>query len=113
MIPADNTPADSLLLGFTTVETREQAETLASESVARKLAACVQVDGPIQSFYTWQGKPEQAEEFRLLFKFPAARRKAISAWLAASHPYETPEWIVIESLETAEKYLQWAREITS
>ncbi len=109
----ESPPTKSLFLGFTTVETREQAETLASESVAKKLAACVQVEGPIRSFYTWKGKTEQAEEFRLLFKFTAARRKTLSAWLAASHPYDTPEWIVVESLETAEKYLQWAREITS
>ncbi len=112
MTKSEKSQTDSLLLGFTTVETREQAEALAGESVERRLAACAQVDAPIRSFFFWQGRGEQADEIRVLFKFVASRREAMAAWIAERHPYDTPEWIVVAPQETSEKYLQWAREVS-
>ena len=103
MTQSEKTQTDSLLLGFTTVETREQAEALAGESVERRLAACAQVDAPIRSFFFWQGRCEQAEEIRVLFKFVPSRREAMAAWIAERHPYDTPEWIVVAPQEISEK----------
>jgi periplasmic divalent cation tolerance protein len=97
-----------MLIGWTTVETREQAETLASGMVAARLAACVQVDGPIRSYYRWEGRPETAEEFRLTVKFVPLRQVELEAWLFGRHPYATPQWIVVRAEHVAEKYLSWA-----
>ena len=47
----------------TTTGTRQDAEQIAAELVSRRLAGCVQVSGPIQSTYRWQGKMETAEEW--------------------------------------------------
>ncbi len=104
---------NALLLGFTTVETREDAEKLARASVESGFVACAQADAPITSFFSWEGKQETVTEHRVLFKFVSARRREVEEWLHANHPYDTPEWIVIVADHTAEKYLQWARETTS
>ena len=57
-----------MFIAWTTVAKREDAELLAVEVVARNLAVCVQIEGPITSHYRWQGKDERADEYRLVFK---------------------------------------------
>jgi periplasmic divalent cation tolerance protein len=98
-----------LLVGWTTVGKREDADRLARGLVMSQLAACVQIDGPITSHYIWQGKAENSEEFRLTVKFIPARSAAIKEWIDHNHPYDTPEWVVVRAEDVAEKYLSWAR----
>lgn len=100
-------PANEIMIGWTTTATREDAERLARGLVAAGLAACAQVSGPITSFYHWQDKLEQAQEFRVTVKFLAAREKAVAAWLEAHHPYDTPAWIAVQIDAAMEKYLKW------
>ena len=57
-----------LMIAWTTVATRSDAERLASGAVTAGLAACVQIDGPMRSIYRWEGKIENSDEFRLTFK---------------------------------------------
>lgn len=98
-----------LLVGWTTVGNREDAGRLAQGLVEARLAACVQIEGPVSSQYIWQGQTETAEEYRLTVKFIPARAAELEKWLLAQHPYETPEWIVVRTEHVAEKYLSWAR----
>lgn len=98
-----------MLLAWTTVATRADADRLARDAIARKLAACVQIDGPIASHYSWQGRLEQADEFRLCFKFLPDQAAALEKHVLASHPYDTPEWLVVRAERVSEKYLSWAR----
>ena len=98
----------TLLVGTTTVSERADADRLASGLVESRLAACVQIDGPITSVYSWQDKLETAPEFRLTVKFPAANAAALENWLRANHPYDTPEWIATPATIVSEKYLSWA-----
>jgi periplasmic divalent cation tolerance protein len=98
-----------LLIGWTTVASRDDATRLAQGLVNARLGACVQVDGPITSHYVWENRTETAEEFRLTIKFIPARAADVETWLLAHHPYKTPEWIVVRAEHVAEKYLSWAR----
>jgi periplasmic divalent cation tolerance protein len=98
-----------MLIAWTTVATRADAERLAGGIIGKGLAACVQIDGPVASCYRWQGKVEQTEEFRLCLKFLPAQAAELASWVLAHHPYDTPEWIVVQAVEVGEKYLSWAR----
>ena len=98
----------AMFIAWTTVATRAEAERLATDSVARGLAACVQIDGPIVSHYPWQGRAERAEEFRLCFKCRPTQLAALEAQVLAGHPYDTPEWLVVRAEHVGEKYLSWA-----
>ncbi len=98
-----------MLIGWTTVETRDQAESLAAGLIEARLAACVQIEGPITSFYRWENRVEQAGEYRLSVKFLSGRQIELEAWLARRHPYEVPEWVVVRAEHVAEKYLSWAQ----
>jgi periplasmic divalent cation tolerance protein len=97
-----------MLLAWTTVEKRTDADRLATEAIARNLAVCVQVDGPITSHYRWQGRDEKVEEFRLCFKVLENHAKALEELVLGTHPYQTPEWIVVAAERVGEKYLSWA-----
>ena len=97
-----------MLIAWTTVATPDEAETMAAEAVARSLAACVEITGVV-THYRWQDKLERAEELRLTFKCLAEQIDALQAFVFENHPYETPEWIVLETERVAEKYLSWAQ----
>jgi len=98
-----------MLIAWTTLPTKAQADELAAAAVAARLAACVQVDGPITSHYIWQGTQEKSEEYRLTFKALPSQMEALQIWVHAHHPYEIPEWIVVKAEHVAEKYLSWAQ----
>jgi periplasmic divalent cation tolerance protein len=95
---------------LTTVETREQALELAHAAVEARVAACVQIVGPITSVYRWEGKVEEAGEFLLLLKTPGEALERLAAFVRDRHPYDTPEITAVESSFVNERYLAWARE---
>lgn len=97
-----------MLIAWTTVAQRTDADRLAAEVVARNLAVCVQIDGPVTSHYRWQGKAESATEFRLTFKALESQAAALEQHVLATHPYDTPEWLVVSADRIGEKYLSWA-----
>lgn len=102
-----------MLIAWTTVGGRPEADRLAAGVIAGNLAACVQIDGPITSHYRWEGKLQQAEEFRLCFKFLPAQLLALESHVLGHHPYATPEWVVVRAEHVGEKYLSWAQASSS
>ena len=98
-----------LMIAWTTVAKREDADRIATEAVGAGLAACVQVEGPVRSVYRWEGRLENAEEFRLMFKCLPGQLASLERHVLERHPYDTPEWIAIEADAVGEKYLSWAR----
>ena len=98
-----------MFIAWTTLGNAADAEKLAAEVVARGLAICAQVEGPIVSHYVWQGRPERSEEYRLCLKCLPDKLAALESHVLAHHPYDTPEWIVVEAGKVGEKYLSWAK----
>jgi periplasmic divalent cation tolerance protein len=98
-----------MLIAWTTVATPEDASRIAQGAVEARLAACVQVDGPVTSCYRWEDGIESALEYRLTFKLLPEQAAALEAWIHAHHPYKTPEWVVVRAEHLSEKYLSWAR----
>lgn len=93
---------------LTTVESREQALQLAHDAVDARVAACVQIIGPITSVYRWEGEVEDAAEFLLLMKAPLEGLEKLTAFVRDRHPYDTPEIAAVEALFVDERYLAWA-----
>ena len=97
-----------MFIAWTTVGTSDDADRLAADVVAGGLAACVQIDGPVVSHFRWEGKHERVEEFRLTFKVLPAQLAALEKQVLDAHPYDIPEWIVVQADQVGEKYLSWA-----
>lgn len=97
----------------TTTANREEAQRIAQDLVARKLAACVQVAGPVTSVYWWQGALETAEEWQLAIKTRRELYAAVEATIHELHSYEVPQILAFPVLEGSRRYLDWlAREAT-
>lgn len=91
---------------ITTVEHQADANRLATEIVSQRLAACVQISGPILSVYEWNGSIQNAQEFGLKLKVASDGLTNAIAFLRANHPYELPEIIVIH-VKASMEYAQW------
>ncbi len=88
----------------------DRAEALAEALVERRLAACVNVTGPIRSIYRWQGRVEREEERLLVIKTSRRRWPELREGLARLHPYEVPEIIALPLADGAPAYLRWVEE---
>lgn len=91
----------------TAIDSPERANELAGLLVEEQLAACVQVIGPVESVYRWQGAVERAREWVIVAKTTAARRAVAMARIQALHPYDLPEIIAHDITSGSEPYLQW------
>jgi periplasmic divalent cation tolerance protein len=94
-------------LVLSTTGTREEAATIANELVRRRLAACVNIVGPIDSVYRWKGAVESSQEFLLLIKTTAEQFASLKAALQEMHSYEVPECIAIPVEDGLAEYLSW------
>jgi periplasmic divalent cation tolerance protein len=90
-----------------TVGSAEEARALAAALVERRLAACVQVVGPIRSTFRWEGRVQEAEEHLLVCKVPEARLKAAIAAIEELHPYDLPEVLAFRAESGSPAYLDW------
>ena len=96
----------------TTVARREEADRIARELIDQRLAACVQVLGPITSTYRWQGKIETSEEWQCWAKSRRDMYDRIEAAIRGLHPYEVPEILAIPVIAGNVAYLAWLEEET-
>ena len=98
---------EELVLVLTTWPAGTSFDNLADALVADRLAACVSILPPHRSVYLWQGAIEHAEEQQVLLKSTRARLSALSQAVHAAHPYDVPEWIVLNVSEVSEAYGRW------
>lgn len=83
------------------------AERLARSVVSAKLAACVNVVGPIRSIYEWDGAVADEPELQLLIKTTSERFAALEEHLCREHPYEVPEVVALPVTAGSLPYLTW------
>jgi periplasmic divalent cation tolerance protein len=94
---------------LTTLGSKADALALAQAAVEHRVAACVQVVGPITSVYRWEGRLEESEEFLCLMKVPANGLERLVGFVREQHPYDTPELTAVESLFVDDRYANWAK----
>lgn len=89
------------------------ARALARAALQARLAACVNLVPKIESHYWWQGKIESGKEVLLICKTIQAKLNALEALIVCKHPYDTPEFIVVEITRGNRRYLEWLRSSTA
>lgn len=89
----------------------DAAETLARTVVEAGLAACVNLVPGVKSIYRWQGDVVEDGETTLVIKAAAADVPALRKALVDRHPYEVPEFVVLEvDVEASHApYVEWVR----
>jgi periplasmic divalent cation tolerance protein len=105
-------PDRSAVIVLTTLPADADAPALARTLVEERLAACVNVLPAMASFYRWKGAVESDREQQLVVKTTAAKLEALKGRMAQLHPYELPEFLVIDA-GGSERYLAWVGESTT
>ena len=106
--------SDNLVIIQSTTDNQEMAKSWAQQLVSNRLAACVQIEGPIHSVFEWKGEVLEQTEWRVQIKTLTGVAPAVTTWLAANHNYELPE-IIQYSVEFVQpNYLAWVKtQVTS
>jgi periplasmic divalent cation tolerance protein len=94
---------------ITAAASQEEAQRIARALVEQRLAACVQVAGPVRSTYRWQGQIETAEEFLCIIKSERTHYPALEKAIRELHSYEVPEILAMPIAEGSAAYLDWLR----
>ena len=95
-----------------TTATADEAAHIAQTLVEERLAACVNVLGPIRSLFRWAGKVDDATEHLLLAKARAADFALVEQRVRALHSYEVPEVIALPVSAGSAPYLAWLADST-
>jgi periplasmic divalent cation tolerance protein len=96
-----------ILQVLTATGSRAEAESIARVLVERRLAACVQVVGPVASVYRWHGNIETAEEWLCLAKTRQSHYAAVEQAIRELHSYEVPEILAVPVVAGNAAYLRW------
>ena len=91
----------------TTTERQADAQQIALALVEARLAACVQIVGPITSTYRWQGQIETAQEWQCWVKSRRELYEQIEQTICRLHPYDVPEILATAVLAGSAEYLAW------
>ena len=97
----------SIFIGLVACPSQEVGSALAKLLVDRELAACVQVLPPMQSVYRWKGEVCIDTEVLLLIKSSRHLKDEVQKAVEENHPYEVPEFVVIDAADVSEKYSAW------
>jgi periplasmic divalent cation tolerance protein len=88
----------------------DEASRIGRQVVEEGLAACVNVLGPCQSIYRWQGEVHTADEVAALFKVPMHAAEALARRIAALHSYEVPAITVWPAERALPAFAKWVNE---
>ena len=94
-------------LVLTTTDSEALADTIGRELVERRLAACVNLVGPVQSVYRWEGKVVRSEERLLILKTRVDRFQQVASAIRELHTYDVPEVLAVPLSAGDERYLSW------
>ncbi len=94
---------------YTTFPNKRSAQAMAKELVAKKLAACVVVGSPVESYFVWNSKPQKSKEIPIWIKLVPSQSKGCKAYLLKKHPYTTPGVFVWNVNSASAAYSAWAK----
>lgn len=97
---------------YVTTATRREAQKIGRDLVRGRLAACVNILGPIRSVYRWKGKLCDSREVAMLVKTRAALADEVIARVKALHSYDVPCIVVLPIRKGYPAFLKWMADET-
>ena len=95
---------------LTTIGSEADAIAIAKTLVDERLAACVNVLPEMISIYRWKGSVDQDKEHQIVIKTTTDRLATLEARLRQLHPYELPEFLVMDPAGAGSAYMAWVKE---
>ena len=88
----------------------EEATRIGRLMVEERLAACVNLLGPIRSIYRWHGKIEEDAEAAGIFKTSAGAVDELITRIAALHSYDVPCIVTWPVDKAPGSYAAWVQD---
>lgn len=105
--------ADSeIVVVLVTAPSAEAADRIARPLVEERLAACVNVVGPIRSLYRWEGRVQEDAERLLVVKTRRTLLDRLEVRVRALHEYDVPEVVALPVTGGSAAYLAWVLDST-
>ena len=100
---------DSFVIVLSTLPNVSKARRISKLILQKKLAACINILGPAESLFWWQGEIDRTKEHLLLIKTKASHFSSLRSLLEKYHPYSVPEIIALPIRKGNGPYLNWLR----
>jgi periplasmic divalent cation tolerance protein len=95
------------ILVFMTTATKREAQEIVQTLLDKRLIACANIYGPVESHFRWRDKTEKASEFLVLMKSNHNLFTKLSKIIKRMHSYDVPEILAVPILEGFPPYLKW------
>src|SRR5271166_5552471 len=92
---------------FVTTGSEEQAVAISRALVTERLAACVNIVGPVRSIYRWHDKVEVDREYLLVIQTCPTRYVKVQTGVREMHTCEVPEVLSLQAGRGSPPYIQW------
>ncbi|MFT4538348.1 MAG: periplasmic divalent cation tolerance protein [Planctomycetota bacterium] len=99
--------APTARLVLVTAPDQDTANSIASQLVEERLAACVNLLPNVQSVYRWEGRVQRETEVLMLIKTLDGSIADLQQRLLGLHPYELPEFVVLKPEHVEARYMAW------
>jgi periplasmic divalent cation tolerance protein len=109
----DTAQESELVLVYVTVGSDEEARRIGRALVEERLAACINILGPVQSLYRWKGELRDDREFVMVAKTRRALREQVTARVKSLHSYECPCIVFFDIAGGHAPFLDWVRAETT
>ncbi len=93
----------------TTYDKKKIAQKVATMLLAKKLAACIQIN-KIKSIYSYEDKVNKSNEYIISIKTKKSKYDEIQSFLKATHSYNLPEIICLDITNGSDEYFRWIEE---
>ena len=90
-----------------------EAERIGRTVVEERLAACVNILGPVRSIYRWQGAVESADEVAAILKTSQDCAPSLMARITGLHSYDVPCIVTWPVDKVLRSYADWVEDSTS
>lgn len=95
---------------YITAASNDEAEYIARELVEQKLAACVNIIGPVNSFFMWKNSVQNNPETALIAKTTSEKADSLISHLKKIHSYEVPCIISFDISGGNTEFIEWISE---
>ncbi|MFC7291585.1 divalent-cation tolerance protein CutA [Hirschia litorea] len=75
--------------------------------IVKKLAGCVNIDGPVEAVYMWEDELVREDEWVVWAKAPQDNYSKIEAEVIDMHPHEIPAILALPCIESNARYADW------
>jgi len=95
------------ILVYVTIDSKLEAERFARILLEERLVACVNVVGPVSSFFHWEGRVDFVEEYLMIMKTSVGLFGVLEERVRSLHSYSVPEVVAVPVVEGSKDYFGW------